>query len=102
MHESFAHQAAWWLQWGPDFLQHWAPAGSVVFAAVRVNGCCLQAFINTARKIYEKIDQGIFDVSNEVRLPLACTETHTYAHTCFPLSPPAQAPPPYTQSGAQA
>ncbi len=26
----------------------------------------LQAFINTARKIYEKIDQGIFDVSNEV------------------------------------
>ena len=26
-----------------------------------------QAFINTARKIYEKIEQGIFDVSNEVR-----------------------------------
>ena len=27
----------------------------------------LQAFINTARKIYEKIEQGVFDVSNEVR-----------------------------------
>lgn len=26
-----------------------------------------QAFINTARKIYEKIEQGVFDVSNEVR-----------------------------------
>ena len=29
-----------------------------------------QAFINTARKIYEKIEQGIFDVSNEVRTVL--------------------------------
>ncbi len=27
----------------------------------------VQAFINTARKIYEKIEQGVFDVSNEVR-----------------------------------
>jgi len=26
-----------------------------------------QAFINTARKIYEKIETGVFDVSNEVR-----------------------------------
>ena len=26
----------------------------------------VQAFINTARKIYEKIEQGVFDVSNEV------------------------------------
>ena len=25
-----------------------------------------QAFINTARKIYEKIETGVFDVSNEV------------------------------------
>ena len=24
-----------------------------------------EAFINTARKIYEKIEQGVFDVSNE-------------------------------------
>ncbi len=32
----------------------------------------VQAFINTARKIYEKIEQGVFDVSNEVRpLPTA-------------------------------
>ena len=27
----------------------------------------MQAFINTARKIYEKIEQGVFDVTNEVR-----------------------------------
>lgn len=27
---------------------------------------CLQAFINTAAKIYQKIEEGIFDVSNEV------------------------------------
>ena len=26
----------------------------------------MQAFINTARKVYEKIEQGVFDVSNEV------------------------------------
>lgn len=26
------------------------------------------AFINTARKIYEKIDTGVFDVSNEVSM----------------------------------
>lgn len=26
-----------------------------------------QAFINTAAKIYQKIEEGIFDVSNEVR-----------------------------------
>ena len=25
-----------------------------------------EAFIDTARKIYEKIEQGVFDVSNEV------------------------------------
>lgn len=30
-------------------------------------GFFLQAFINTARKIYEKIETGVFDVSNEVR-----------------------------------
>jgi hypothetical protein len=28
-----------------------------------------QAFINTAAKIYQKIEEGIFDVSNEVRVP---------------------------------
>ena len=27
-----------------------------------------EAFINTARKIYEKIEQGVFDVTNEVSL----------------------------------
>jgi hypothetical protein len=32
--------------------------------------CILQAFINTAAKIYQKIEEGIFDVSNEVSSPL--------------------------------
>lgn len=27
----------------------------------------LQAFINTAREIYEKIQEGVFDINNEVR-----------------------------------
>jgi len=27
---------------------------------------CRQAFINTAREIYKKIQDGVFDVSNEV------------------------------------
>ena len=52
-----------------DSWQHSAGAGDGV-----------QAFINTARKIYEKIEQGVFDVSNEVRAhtihwqlrPIAC------------------------------
>ena len=26
-----------------------------------------EAFINTAKKIYDKIQQGVFDVANEVR-----------------------------------
>lgn len=32
----------------------------------------LQAFINTAREIYKKIQDGVFDVSNEVCLILGC------------------------------
>ena len=35
-----------------------------ISSTVRV--CGDQAFINTARKIFEKIEQGVFDVSNEV------------------------------------
>lgn len=27
-----------------------------------------QAFINTAKEIYEKIQEGVFDINNEVRL----------------------------------
>ena len=30
-----------------------------------------EAFINTARKIYEKIEQGVFDVTNEVPINLS-------------------------------
>jgi hypothetical protein len=52
-----------------------------------------QAFINTARKIYEKIEQGVFDVSNEVR---ACADGPALAATRArrrPSDPPASAPP---------
>jgi len=27
---------------------------------------CLQAFINTAKEIYQKIQDGVFDINNEV------------------------------------
>ena len=53
------------------------PCGRVLLLAVQGRpsradvkhcwGACEQAFINTARKIYEKIEAGVFDVSNEVR-----------------------------------
>lgn len=33
---------------------------------------CLQAFINTAREIYKKIQDGVFDVSNEARGRFQC------------------------------
>lgn len=29
--------------------------------------CLSQAFINTAKEIYEKIQEGVFDINNEVR-----------------------------------
>lgn len=32
--------------------------------------CLPQAFINTAKEIYEKIQEGVFDINNEVRRPL--------------------------------
>lgn len=28
-----------------------------------------EAFINTAKEIYEKIQEGVFDINNEVRMP---------------------------------
>jgi hypothetical protein len=39
----------------------------------------VQAFINTARKIYEKIEQGVFDVTNEV-CPQKFLLQHSGAH----------------------
>ena len=47
----------------------------------------LQAFINTARKIYEKIEQGVFDVSNEV------CENQAICNTC--IGSPSQTVLPY-------
>ena len=29
-----------------------------------------EAFINTAREIYDKIQEGVFDINNEVRMPV--------------------------------
>ena len=34
-----------------------------------------EAFINTAREIYDKIQEGVFDINNEVRLFLCSSET---------------------------
>lgn len=40
------------------------------------------AFINTARKIYEKIDTGVFDVSNEVSTK-RCLQLEQCAQFCL-------------------
>jgi len=32
---------------------------------------CIQAFINTAKEIYQKIQDGVFDVNNEVSSHIA-------------------------------
>lgn len=43
----------------------------------------MQAFVNTARKIYEKIEQGVLDVSNEVRSSRHfCTENIVPSTRC--------------------
>jgi hypothetical protein len=44
------------LLWGQQLMQ-----------LLWVGAVCSQAFINTAREIYKKITDGVFDVSNEVR-----------------------------------
>jgi hypothetical protein len=31
-----------------------------------------EAFINTAREIYDKIQEGVFDINNEVRMLSQC------------------------------
>lgn len=31
-----------------------------------------EAFINTAKEIYEKIQEGVFDINNEVRIIIVC------------------------------
>jgi hypothetical protein len=44
----------------------WHQRGNVFTVSLYL---CAQAFINTAREIYKKITDGVFDVSNEVRGP---------------------------------
>lgn len=59
------------------------------------------AFINTARKIYEKIDTGVFDVSNEVSMNLNMCATICLAPlslvrcscSCWQACPYAMSPP---------
>ena len=34
--------------------------------------CYVQAFINTAKEIYQKIQDGVFDVNNEVSCHFSC------------------------------
>lgn len=42
-------------------------AGSEMNQMSSVLSCLFQAFINTAKEIYEKIQEGVFDINNEVR-----------------------------------
>ena len=44
----------------------------VIFLSKTTHLGFVQAFINTARKIYEKIEQGVFDVTNEVSTLQSC------------------------------
>ena len=66
-----------------------APISSVVL---------FQAFINTAKEIYQKIQDGVFDVTNEV----SANEFHkrtVHVHVLyFTISPPPP-PPHHTPSG---
>lgn len=40
-----------------------------------------EAFINTAKEIYEKIQEGVFDINNEVRFDLFLL----FMYFCLPL-----------------
>lgn len=58
--------------------------------------CLSQAFINTAKEIYEKIQEGVFDINNEVRHALVLSSSN---HSVFPsavlcssLCPPFSSP----------
>lgn len=37
-----------------------------------------EAFINTAKEIYEKIQEGVFDINNEVRMPFISVVPSSY------------------------
>lgn len=45
---------------------NWILSSSLCF----LPSCVSQAFINTAKEIYEKIQEGVFDINNEVRYTL--------------------------------
>lgn len=49
--------------------------------------CLSQAFINTAKEIYEKIQEGVFDINNEVRQALFCVSLLFSSSMCFVLLP---------------
>jgi hypothetical protein len=36
-----------------------------------------EAFINTAREIYDKIQEGVFDINNEVRMLSQCLNLYS-------------------------
>ena len=40
-----------------------------------------EAFINTAREIYDKIQEGVFDINNEVHLMHSVEISEIYQHT---------------------
>lgn len=49
--------------------------------------CLSQAFINTAKEIYEKIQEGVFDINNEVRQAPFCVSLLFSSNVCLVLLP---------------
>lgn len=45
-----------------------------------------EAFINTAKEIYEKIQEGVFDINNEVRYIYMFAEIYSYSFHCVYFS----------------
>ena len=39
-----------------------------------------EAFINTAREIYDKIQEGVFDINNEVTMAQICLQNLKWGH----------------------
>lgn len=46
-----------------------------------------EAFINTAREIYEKIQEGVFDVHNEVRIRVSQIYKSSFSRLWLPAFP---------------
>ena len=48
----------------------------------------LQAFINTAKEIYQKIQEGVFDINNEVIIQYVIIVRTSQPHNCHKVESP--------------